>query len=332
MIRSIIIAAILLLSTTTTVFAQWSSGRADGHAPIGVMSDHTHGQGEIMFSYRYMYMNMDGNRDGTKTLSNDEVLQNFMVTPTKMPMQMHMLCVMYAISDRITLMGMGSYLQNDMDHLTRMGGKFTTTSSGIGDLSLTGLISLAEFGNQRLHAHTGVSIPTGSIEEMDVTPASAPDETQLPFPMQLGSGTLDLLPGLTYLGQKGDFSWGLQTKAKFRTGENDNGYTLGNRYTTTGWLGARATPWFAPSLRVELNSWEDIEAIDTGNYPVHTADPTLKAGNRIDLGLGANVFIPEGTFSDVRFAAEFTTPFYQSLDGPQMEQGWVLTFGLQYTM
>ncbi len=39
--------------------------RADGHAPIGVMGDHMHHKGEWMLSYRYMHMDMEGNRIGT---------------------------------------------------------------------------------------------------------------------------------------------------------------------------------------------------------------------------------------------------------------------------
>ncbi|MEX2601570.1 MAG: hypothetical protein WD355_07985 [Balneolaceae bacterium] len=298
------------------------------------MGDHTHGQGEVMLSYRYMFMNMDGNRDGTKTLTNDEVLQDYMVTPTKMPMQMHMLGAMYAVSDQLTLMAMASYIQSEMDHLTRMGGEFTTESSGIGDVSLTGLITLGEFGNQRMHAHLGVRIPTGSIEQMDVTPASSPDETILPYPMQIGSGTFDLLPGITYLGQKGNLSWGNQIKGTIRLGENDNGYTLGNRVLLNGWLGFRASDWFAPMLRLELNSWGKIDGADDRLNPnmIHTADPDLKSGTRIDIGLGTNFLIPAGSLEDLRFAAELTLPFYQNLDGPQMETDWILTFGLQYSL
>ena len=36
----------------------WSGARPDGHAPIGVMGEHTHKAGEWMFSYRYMHMSM----------------------------------------------------------------------------------------------------------------------------------------------------------------------------------------------------------------------------------------------------------------------------------
>jgi len=42
----------------------WTSGRADGHAPIGVMGDHQHEAGEWMVSFRYMRMAMEGNGTG----------------------------------------------------------------------------------------------------------------------------------------------------------------------------------------------------------------------------------------------------------------------------
>ena len=40
--------------------------RPDSHAPIGVMGDHLMREGEIMVSYRYMHMDMEGNRTGTE--------------------------------------------------------------------------------------------------------------------------------------------------------------------------------------------------------------------------------------------------------------------------
>lgn len=40
---------------------QWTSSRPDGHAPISVMGDHYHKKGELMFSYRFMPMWMEGN-------------------------------------------------------------------------------------------------------------------------------------------------------------------------------------------------------------------------------------------------------------------------------
>ncbi|MEM7494361.1 MAG: transporter, partial [Pseudomonadota bacterium] len=123
---------------------------ATDHAPIGVMADHRHEEGEWMVSYRYMYMDMSGSRDGTDTLSPEEIVTGFAnpfanppmsppnlrVVPTDMPMQMHMVGGMYGLSDRVTLMIMGHYLTKEMDHITFQGpmgttrlGEFTTKVS-----------------------------------------------------------------------------------------------------------------------------------------------------------------------------------------------------------
>ena len=72
----------------------WTSGRPDGHAPIGVMGDHTHGKGEFMASYRFMRMGMKGNRTGTEAESTEDVLADYMISPTEMVMSMHMLGLM----------------------------------------------------------------------------------------------------------------------------------------------------------------------------------------------------------------------------------------------
>jgi hypothetical protein len=187
---------------------QWTSGRPDGHAPIGVMGDHTHSAGEWMFSYRYRFMDMDGNREGTDNLSDAEVLQQFPVTPVRMTMQMHALGVMYAPTNDLTLMAMVPYVFKEMDHVTRRGVRFTTNSEGFGDIKLTALYKVLDQSQQRLHLNIGMSFPTGSIEERDNTPAG--DDQILPYPMQIGSGTFDLLPGITYLGQSNNWSWGSQ--------------------------------------------------------------------------------------------------------------------------
>ncbi|MEM6326624.1 MAG: hypothetical protein AAF791_05845, partial [Bacteroidota bacterium] len=83
-------AALLLLATTVSA-QPWTSHRPDGHAPIGVMADHTHEAGEVMLSYRFMYMDMAGSRVGTDAIADETIVspdgEGFMVTPTEMPMQ-----------------------------------------------------------------------------------------------------------------------------------------------------------------------------------------------------------------------------------------------------
>ncbi|NER94795.1 MAG: transporter [Symploca sp. SIO1B1] len=308
---------------------QWTSARPDGHAPISVMGEHTHQAGEFMFSYRYMFMRMDGNRDGTDDLSDQEVLQQFPVTPTNMDMEMHMFGGMYAPTDDLTLMVMIPYVLKEMDHVTRTGVNFTTNSEGFGDLQLTGLYNVLRQNRQRVHFNLGFSFPTGSIDERDDTPAG--NNLRLPYPMQIGSGTFDLKPGVTYLGQADKFSWGAQANTVLRLGENSNDYRLGNQFNLTGWVASKWVDWLSTSLRLDFKTLGNISGADPLLNPmmIPTADPDRRGGERLDLGLGLNLYAPSGALKGTRLGVEFVLPMVQSLDGPQLETDWQLTIGVQ---
>jgi hypothetical protein len=79
----------------------------------------------------------------------------------------------------------------------------------------------------KVHLDVGVSLPTGDIDQKGDTPAGA--NQKLPYPMQLGSGTWDFLPDITYTGHSSGWSWGSQELATIRLGENSNNHTLGDR-------------------------------------------------------------------------------------------------------
>ena len=188
--------------------------------PINVLGTHTHLAGEWMIGYKFMFMRMNGNRDGTDRKTVSDVLQDFPVAPTDMTMAMHMVEVMYAPSNDLTLMAMFPFLQLSMDHVTRSGLAFTTESQGIGDVSFSALYTVygdVERGRHRLLVIPGLSFPTGSIGEKGETPAG-PDQ-QLPYPMQLGSGTFDLLSGLAYLGESDNWAWDAQAMGTIRLGK-----------------------------------------------------------------------------------------------------------------
>ena len=310
----------------------WTSARPDGHAPIGVMGDHTHERGEVMLSYRYMRMDMNGNRDGTNGLSTADVLGTFAVAPLKMPMQMHMAGLMYAPANRLTLMVMLPVLKYSMDLRTGSGVNFTTRSSGVGDLKTTALVTLYDANRAKVHVAAGASLPTGSIDAQDVTPASGGQKVRLPYPMQIASGTVDLLPGLTYLGQTDHWSWGAQGSGIIRTGKNDNQYRLGNVGSGTVWFARRWSQWLGPSVRVAGSTWGEVTGADPALTPamVPTADPSLRGGTRLDALAGFNFEVARGGLKGQRLAVEAGFPVYQSLHGPQLETDWVITAGWQY--
>jgi hypothetical protein len=241
-------------------------------------------------------------------------------------------------------MAMLPYVVLDMDHETAAGGQFTTRSKGIGDISVTALVGLWKNEHHGFHLNAGVSFPSGSIDRKDDTPASGGENVILPYPMQLGSGTVDLLPGLTYLGRSEWVSWGAQAQGTIRLGRNDENYRLGNRYMVTGWSAVRPLDWLSLGGRAAWNQWYDIEGKDDRipgatnmmgqrvppEQVVPTADPDRRAGKRLDVGPSVNFLVTGGAFKGVRFAVEALLPVYQDLDGPQLGTKWTLVAGLQY--
>ncbi|TPN85219.1 transporter [Aquimarina algicola] len=336
-IYALFFGATSLISAQENTENKWSGSRPDGHAPISVMGDHTHGKGEIMFSYRYMYMNMEDLNRGSDNVPFSNALRPndvYMVTPTKMPMQMHMLGMMYAPSDKITLMAMVNYLSSEMDHITAMGGTFTTESSGFGDTKLAAMYKFFNKNKQQLHAQVGLSIPTGSIDEEDVTPASAPNEVILPYPMQIGSGTWDAELALTYLKQWNVLSFGTQARTTLRLGENDNDYRMGNRYSLNNWLAIKASDWLSFSGRIEVGAIDKIEGANPVLSPmmVITADTANSGMTYANAGLGFNLYAFKGSFKNVRLGFEAALPLFQNMNGVQLRNKETLTIGLQYAL
>lgn len=291
---------------------------------------HTHEAGELMVGVSSMFMGMDGNRSGTSHRSKSQVLADYMVSPTDMDMQMTMLHLMYAPSDRVTLMAMLPYTHKSMHHVTAMAQKFRTRSEGLGDFEVTTLLSAWRNEGQRLIFTSGVSFPTGSIKEKDGTPMG---KVRLPYPMQLGSGTFDLRPGMTYLGHTLDWAWGARSAGTIRLGKNDNHYRLGNEAEVTVWGTRRVTSWLSASLRLDWSWWGNIDGADPQLNPalVPTADPNRRGGHRLDFLPGVNIFQLEGPLAGNRFTIEGGVPLYQWLYGPQLETDWMLSAAWDWT-
>ena len=328
-----ILGAILLWSNVTIAQEnQWTSARPDGHAPISVMGDHYHKKGEFMFSYRFMPMWMEDNIQSSDDISNEDIYQNFMVAPQKMNMNMHMLGLMYAPSDRVTLMVMGNYISNSMDLRTGMGVDFTTESGGLGDITISSLIKIMNTNRQSLHGNVGISIPTGDIDQRDATPMM--NDAQLAYPMQLGSGTWDPNLGLTYLGQSDKFSWGAQSMYKFRLGENSENYTFGNRFDIVGWGAIKVSDYFSFSTSLSYFDTQKIDGVDADLNPMMM--PLFNTDNsgrsQLDVGIGTNFFVPKGSLKNLRIGAEIKIPAYQKVNGIQMKNTLMATFGVQYTI
>lgn len=357
-----LLAAAAMLCAVGSAMAQTASDvpapRPDDHAPIGVTADHAHKAGGVMFGYRYSHMGMDGSLIGS-----DSVSPGFIATsvpnrvpgmqggmgmarpdtlrsvPLDMGMDMQMFEAMYAPTDWVTLMAMGSATTDAMTMRTYQGdmgtdiaGRTDMRASGIGDTSLMAIFPLLKRPDTELDLDAGVSLPTGSTVESGamLMPDGMRMRMRYPYAMQLGSGTYDLLPGLTWSGRADRWGWGAQYRGAVRTGENAKGYRFGDVHILTGWGSYEVLPWLSTSLRVLGQTTDRIRGSDDRiAMPSQEADPALYGGQRLDALVGANVLVPEGALKGTRFGLEVGAPFYQSLNGPQLAGSWELVFGVQ---
>ena len=302
---------------------------------------HTHPAGMWMVNYKFMHMNMSGLRAGTANIGQGSVgykrgkPYNYMMIPTDMTMDMHMMMVMYGITDRLTAMAMATYQENKMSMLMDMGpGKMVTPeapmkTSGFADTELRGIYKISSY----ITGSLGFSLPTGDINK---TTIAMNKEYRAPYDMQLGSGTYDLKPALTYAGLSDDakWNWGGQAMYTYHMGKNDNGYSLGDSFKATGWLQRAlgpATSWlrlaFSDTGRIKGQDPEIDKLIHplTGmGAPMPDADPANYGGQRLDALLGLS--LQKGAFG---VGLEVGVPVYQYLNGLQLKATRFLTVGLQ---
>jgi len=293
--------------------------------PFGIMI----GRAERwMVGYQFMSDRLDGILDGTHGVTAADVLGRFQTTPVDMSMQMHMAMVMYAPTARLTLMVGVPYVKMSMGELHRDGTRSTERSDGIGDLEFRGLYSLYSTPHlrHRILANLGVGVPTGSVDQLDA------EGIRTEYPMQTGSGTLSLLPGITYLGQALPWSWGADASSTVRVGTNVHGYRFGNRFEPKIWVARQLTKVVSLSAGATGEVWDNIHGsdalLDATDEPAK--DPSLQGGKRLNASLGITVHPAKGFFTGQQILIQGDVPVIQSLNGPQLKRSYLLHVAWQW--
>ena len=347
--------AATLAVVTTSVYAQepatiTSGGHHHAHiaeglrSPLSIMSDHIHDAGDWMVSYRYMFMDMDGMRRGSHRVSNQEVFANrYAVTPERMTMEMQMVGLMYSPTERFTFMAMLNYTSISMLHqinpvVPLLGGsRFTTHAEGIGDTTLSGIFKLHSTESMDILAGLGFSLPTGSIGRQDgilTVPPPGINVRQLPAAMQLGSGTVDILPSLTVTKQIHEVLFGAQARGTIRTSDNTHGYRFGHAFDADFWGSWAPLSWFSFSAGLGYHYEGQMRGQQSGvaqASPVGLSVPTAYSANyggtTIDAILGVNFLVSNGPLKGNRFAVDLRLPLYRRVNGLQLENDLSLTAG-----
>jgi hypothetical protein len=331
--RYICSAAITLLALTLLSAGvranKWRLARPDGRAPVGVVGADVVEEGAWRISYRFAYCGRDGLRVDTRDADVDEVLADYQVAPLRSTHAMHLIDGLYAVREWLVIEAVLPLLDQHMTQRSRSGDEYETRSSGLGDLRTTALLKVYDEGDVYAHFEFGVSMPTGSIDEMDQTPQSAPDEILLPYTMQLGSGTWDLITGFDFLRYYDHWSLGFRAGRVWRTYNNDRDYNRGYVFDSSVWAAFNINRWLAASARWSFRRQEGVSGGET--YLDPSGSPSAYRMNtgwrRMDIPLGVNVLIPGGVLEGHRFAAEVAIPIAEDVNGPQLATDWGLTVG-----
>ncbi|MBT4989477.1 MAG: transporter [Rickettsiales bacterium] len=326
LVRIITITLCFLFNTAYANIAGHAK-RPDDHAPIGVMRDHVHHKGEFMASYRIGYMKMKNLINGDDDVSNSEALNSYNMIPTEMTMKMHMIGLMYGIGHNFNISVMGSFIEKDMDNYGNMSGAFFRDSQGVGDTKINTSYQFYNNDNIKALFNLAISLPTGDIDE-------SYDGSRLAYAMQIGSGSYDILPGLSFNKSYNDYSYGGQLNAIFRTDMNDNGYKFGDQYNSTIWAARRINNNYSISTRFNYTKTEAIEGFDNsltiGMMP--TANPALYEREKLELLIGVNFIATNNNIMNGnRLALEFGIPIYERVDGPMLASDYRLILGWQQT-
>ncbi|MFT4552727.1 MAG: hypothetical protein ACI9S8_001353 [Chlamydiales bacterium] len=290
-------------------------------SPNGMAGGYTLNKGEIKWGYRFMSMKMKGLIDGSSKITSNEgfgATYSYTAVPTEMETNVHMLMPMFAPTENITVLFELPFVSKSMDMVLASGDTFTLESTGVGDVVTTIMYTWAKTDNDSLVLDFGVSLPSGSTSRKDDSPLGI--SRQLPYAMQLGSGTTDFIPGVTYTKTSGMWSYGSLGNVTMRFGTNSNEYRLGDRIKASTWVARELRDWISVSTRLDGQWWGNVKGSDPALSPslTNTEDPNRQGGKRVDLYGGVTLNVAEGAFSGNRLRFEGGLPVIQSLDGLQL--------------
>lgn len=309
--------------------------------------------GTWSFDYRFVDAHFEGYLEGRQSLALEDVLfrpgeirtsRNFPVVPTEMDQRVHVVDVTRQMSPDWRLAARIPWVQQRTHHVSIVPGfdVFSIATGGLGDVSFLATRVVHRAATRNLTVGGGLTLPTGSIDETGQTPRS-PDPSTVPYMMQVGSGTTDLLTTLSYTTRLSaparlrQLDLSLSTQGRWRLGANARHYRLGHQLTTDAQLVLRPWPRLWPSIGATWATTGRISGSDSSlmvpgpfPYPAPISDPSLYGGTLVNLRLGVELPVlgrggPDGARAALMLQAG--RRIFTWLHGPQPPEVWRVMAG-----
>lgn len=327
--------AVLTLLVAAPVAAQdtiWTSTRPDGHAPLGIHGARTLPVEEFEVTYRFSKMDDKGIWFDNDSLPLFTTLDFYQVAPLTQNNLSHEIEVAYGLTEELTLMGSLRYVQLERRQQTDDDLLYITEADDLGDLEVHGIYDIFRSGPYMATAKMGVLIPIGASDPQVVTPFSGAGGEPLSYDMRPGAGVFAAMPGLTAQVQNEAGTVGAQLQGQLHFGENDSGFTPGDRFEGTFWAAYRINDAFSVSARLDYQSWTRVEGFDPRLDPFRdpSHDGFFAEGSRTSIPIGINFVMPESSpVAGYRLAVEYIYPIDQEFEGPQLGFSRGLIVGVQ---
>jgi hypothetical protein len=207
-------------------------------------------------------------------------------------------------------------------------------SAGLGDVKLSVAYGILKKENVQLSFFGGISIPTGSAYKTGKANDPMYSNKRLPYAMQTGSGTFDLMPAINYLYQNNNLACSFQLSSTLHPWYNSLGYRYGNEATINAWFSYKWSSFMSSSIRTEASASDKILGYDQDvfYYNEPSANPQNYGGKKIIAYAGCVFQTKKGCLKNHRLGIEYGLPLLQSVNGIQMKlsqtinASWALNF------
>jgi len=323
--------------------------------PAGVHAARMIGAGEIRLMYAPTYTVMRDNYVGSSPISPTSIVAipysrlsvfetnappTLRIVPLANKIQLHRFTLTFGVTDIFNILVMGAALDKNMSLQVYRGpmgatplSTSTTVTEGFGDMAVQALVRLYQDDIHHVHVNLGLGLPTGTITQVatSITPSGAYATKRCCYGMQLGTGTVDGLFGVTYTGRLDAWSWGFAYRGRVAFGENSANYHYGPRNEITGWGGYEVLKGLSLTARAAATVWDRIRGSDPLTFgPMQGANPEYYGGERVLLLGGIEYALRLPGFKPLQLAIEAGAPVYQRLNGPQLGQDWELNARIAY--
>ena len=334
-------------------------------APLGVFGADMPPAGKLVVSIIPQFANFSHILQGTRRVSSEEVVTTtpwfrsptvkLRGAPQNTAVATQTVSLAYGVTKDLAVVVTAGMAEKNLDFLTfkgaagitRLGMSYTGTDS-LTDFTASAIYRVYQDPIHRIQVNLGMSFPTGgdhntfTLLQADGTVATS----RAFYPMQLGTGTFDIMPGVVYAGHLEQWSWGLSYRARFPLTVNSQhvegnlvqaakdllaagmafdqqGYRYGDLHEFNGWGGYTWIPGLTTTVRAYASLQGPIRGFDPNiRGKAQAANPNFQGGQRVELFGGATISGKFIGYENLTLAIEAGVPVYQNLNGPQLSKNW----------